>query len=1419
MKKNFTKTSLCIALTLVCLGHRAIAAYQDDQAQMNLGRMQMTGGTLDKAKDSNASTQSNSTSTSNALVGQSKANIAKDNSVSNTTNQSVESVNVSLNEPSQGYDNVVDTLLKQAQFWHDKYQHKKAIATLNKILLTDPYNEMALYLMALWSYEVNDKSTSKQYRDKLSKISPNSSYLQLLDNQQGIENLSSDQLAHARALSASGNIAAALIEYQKLFSGSTPPKALVSEYYLTMSGDPNYYDKAVNGIVNYIKKNPKDTNAQLTYGKLLTFRKATIRQGIEILEYFAPSSQEANKALKQALLWLLPKEEDEKYYSNYLKRNPKDEEIKNHYENTIIGKLSEQAYASANVDSNEAILAFEKILEKNPHNQEALEAIGYLYNQNKEYLKASNYLEKAANLGGSKESKLRHDAKLAKVKLAMATGNLNGALEGIEEILNQSPYDIDSLLLKADIYKKLKQYAKAQGALQVALGADPNNEAANEMLYYLYKDQGKLENAKTLLEAMPYPIAQKIKKQEAPVAYRDPILPIRNKAQALIESEQYSKAIETLQEGLQQYPKSSWLKYDLAKLLYQQNLIVGYKNQLNALSAPNATNEDLFAAASLCSETSEYALGLKILNRVGNSPKVSALKQQLIIGQTFTNAEDYLKVGNTMAAYNTLQMLQVPPSKLTTAQLGHLSYLYLKCSQQDKALELANLASNRSVDKDASIAQYLDLINVYNETGNYDKALQISNNPILKANSKAQDLDKIALGDTIRKADALRELSYYADAYDLLYPYIQKDPNNIDLNLAMARIYQDNSKLDSAYSIYQRVLSQDPSNQGALIGAINIALLKNDQSTALRLSSRLSSSTNDPNVLTLLAKVDAKNNRYQAAMSKLTKARALVDDNYNLKLSQNVDTPIGGTNKAPNNPFKNKVFSGKLPKLEKALPWDVNQDAPSLKGAYFATNEQRQKTLDTINRMLRELKERYSNTLTIKAKSNQKDGESGLSKLKSASIPITFSTPILASGAKLEFTATPMVMDAGTLNTDSGRYEHGTNALQVGSANLVARIQSLREEFGKLTDPGNKNAFIVQNGLDKLEEADRKLLLGDINSTDTFTPLIDNNSLQTAQGRENLINFLKSFKDPKAAIRALNVASNSLITASNAKTRRISGVGLNAALVNDNYKLHFGVTPIGKEDTNVEAGIFYRHVIDDFSNVSFDLSRSALKDSLLSYYGYEDKLSGTYFGSVTKNGALISYNYDNGYFGFNTNAQAYAYRGHNVADNKSFGLGATAYVHTIRPTEDEDMTVGVSLTYQDFEHNQNHFSFGHGGYFSPQNYIIASIPFTYRKRAQDYELNFKAEFGYQSYTQQEEDYYPTNSVYQRSLNTLYEYGVVEESRYAKKEESSVGGSLQFSLDYHILDDLVVGGKIGYNTFGEYKEMSELLYIKSILGDL
>lgn len=1392
MSKTINKLNAISVILMALLTHDATAAssYAEDQSQSMSGRAAMRGGSV-ASNNAQAATENRATNTQSQSAQQAQSDQAP-----------------ALNNNNS---NLIQGLIKQANFWHDKQQHDRAMQSLQRVLISDPHNEECLYLMSLWSFEVKDNENAKLYRDKLYKLSPGSTYILQLDNQRNMQSLSSDQLNHARALASSGNVTAALVEYQKLFTGVMPPKELVSEYYLTMSGDPNYYQRALTGLVNYIKTNANDVNAQITYGKILSYRQSTIRKGISVLAYYAPKSQDADKALRQALLWLDPEQNDEKYYSDYASRHPNDSEVKAHYDSTIIGGMTKKAYDKSASDKLDAIHDFEKILAKNPNNQDALEAIGYLHLELKNYVKAHEYLAKAASLGGSKKDKLDHDANLAAASSYEATGNYKEALAQLDSILQKNAYDVDALLTKADILKKQGNVAQAELALTTVLAADSTNAGANEMLYYLYRDSGKSEKAKGLLATMPVSLADKIRNATASKAYVDPIPPIRESAQRKASTGDVSGAIETLQQGLNKYPKASWLHYDLGRLLKQQGYEAGASSQISYLTRDNANDEDLLAAASLLSEFKQYSQADNAVSRIRkDTPQVKALKEELAINRTFSQVELYEKAGNSQAALNTLRMMNLNEASLSNTQLSHLAFLYLKAGDPNKALSLADTVAARPMDLDASISDYADLITVYNQTGNEDKARMFSENQQLLANSNYSDIEKIATGDAVRKADALRNLNRYADAYDVIYPLISKDPENPALRMAMARIYQDNGMYNESYKLYEQVLSVNADNQEALQGAINASLANEDYDTATVLAMKLQN-TDDPKVLTLLARIDNKNKDYRDALEKLNRARALIDSRYDYASANNVEDPdlsVASTSRAPNNPFANKSNSSEIMKTKVILPWE-NKKANSSYSYNMSPTEKRN-SLNEINFMIRDLKDKVATTASVSVEGRQKDGEDGMSKLQGISVPVTVSTPVLG-GLKLDLTARMDSFSAGTVLPSSSN-EFGTNALNVGVQNLVTRINALKESYSKLTDAGNINAFMVQNGLDKIkDQADvAKLLQGRLLNAADF-------SLQSAQGRQRLMQYFAQFKDVRAVMKAVNNLQSANAVMADAKAKRKTGVGFAAALSDDNYKLDFGITPVGKEGTTVVGGTYFKIPLSAYSELRFKGERRAMTDSLLSYFGYEDRMSGTYWGGVTKNGGSIEYAYDDGFVGASLETNAYRYLGKNVLSNSSYGLKSTLYVHPFKTTMYEDMTVGLSLSYDNYSHNENHFTLGHGGYFSPQNYYIASIPFTYMKRTDDLKFTANIALGYQSYKENEEDYFPTNKQYQSDLNMLKDFGLAPYSRFPSKSESGIGGSAKLNLDYYLLDDLVVGGSLNYNTFGDYNEMYEMLYIKSVLG--
>ncbi|MCT9872747.1 hypothetical protein N7568_25620, partial [Paenarthrobacter aurescens] len=70
----------------------------------------------------------------------------------------------------------------QAAYWHQKAHDDLAKASLQKILMVEPNNTQALYLLALYSQQSGSAADAAQWRARLSAVSPNDPHLTELDN-------------------------------------------------------------------------------------------------------------------------------------------------------------------------------------------------------------------------------------------------------------------------------------------------------------------------------------------------------------------------------------------------------------------------------------------------------------------------------------------------------------------------------------------------------------------------------------------------------------------------------------------------------------------------------------------------------------------------------------------------------------------------------------------------------------------------------------------------------------------------------------------------------------------------------------------------------------------------------------------------------------------------------------------------------------------------------------------------------------------------------------------------------------------------------------------------------------------------------------------------------------------------------------
>ncbi|ACC72411.1 cellulose synthase subunit BcsC-related outer membrane protein [Paraburkholderia phymatum] len=272
-----------------------------------------------------------------------------------------------------------------------------------------------------------------------------------------------------------------------------------------------------------------------------------------------------------------------------------------------------------------------------------------------------------------------------------------------------------------------------------------------------------------------------------------------------------------------------------------------------------------------------------------------------------------------------------------------------------------------------------------------------------------------------------------------------------------------------------------------------------------------------------------------------------------------------------------------------------------------------------------------------------------------------------------------------------------------------------------------------------------------------------------------------------------------------------SGVGADVGYEWRGLKADVGATPWGFREQNIVGGVQYRGNITDKVSYKLTAGRRGVTDSLLSYAGAHDSAMNLQWGGVTSNGLRGDAGWDDGTNGLYVNASWAYLMGHNVASNNAVKGGGGVYTRLVKDT-DQTLTVGVNTTLMHYDKNLSYFTFGQGGYFSPQQYAILNLPIEYTGRNGPFTYDLKASIGVQHYRQDESDYFPTNSTYQSkaaSASNVPDPGAV----YPSQSKTGVSYSIDAVGEYQLAPQLAVGAAASFGNAYQYREFVAAVYVR------
>lgn len=831
----------------------------------------------------------------------------------------------------------------------------------------------------------------------------------------------------------------------------------------------------------------------------------------------------------------------------------------------------------------------------------------------------------------------------------------------------------------------------------------------------------------------------------------------RAKAMAAAAAGDDLGAEQAFHSGLLLDQKDPWIRLEFARYLIARGRRSEVESLLSSLSG-SSDPDWLYAGALLNAEMGRNAAADALIGRIPEGQKTPQMRNFAVglkVDAAVQRAKAMAAQGQQAQGLAALRQLTATPG-LPPARQGALADALYELGDGEGAAALAQQAMAGDISDPQA---YEPIVRVLAKTGRDAFATAALQRAAQLAGPSADGQRIVARMNGIMaasQADRLRLAGQNAAAFDLLQSAWNAAPGNQDVLAALARLYQSGGMPAQAAQTYQMLLAQAPDDRGATIGLIETAGAAGDRELARRTIERaLQAAPDDYEIYMAAARMEKARGDEGAALKYLKRAREIYNQRSGAPTALSAANPFGASPMG-DNPFRNRQPAA----APAANPFALGKSArlsvaaAPVAGAYAAP---------------------------------------------AASFPANSPGSLPGTGAP-----PPMASYASGGGETSGDPELDR---------IQSEIRTLSRESGPRADlnTGYRERS-GETGLSALKEltgtAELSTGLGNGRVTAKAQAVVLDSGRPTGSG-------LARFGQNGTA-EAEGIVAEEPSALSQAKTQTASGVALSLAYETPLLKLELGTTPLGFEDTQVtwQAAITPRLSPTTTARAWFE--RKPVTDSVLSYAGTRDPVTGDRWGQVMRTGGGLSFSYDRDGAGVYGDASYNRYAGVAVRRNRSIQVNVGGYM-PFYAGDRSSLVGGINLNYQDFDNNQNYFTYGHGGYFSPQSFFSVSFPVRYRFDTDQIELRASVAPGYQSYNQDQVALYPTDSVAQTTLDQLKAQNSDVRSYYDSLSKTGFALSADGAFYYRVSRGTRVGGEVSYNSFGSYDEFKSMIGIRQSLG--
>jgi hypothetical protein len=272
-----------------------------------------------------------------------------------------------------------------------------------------------------------------------------------------------------------------------------------------------------------------------------------------------------------------------------------------------------------------------------------------------------------------------------------------------------------------------------------------------------------------------------------------------------------------------------------------------------------------------------------------------------------------------------------------------------------------------------------------------------------------------------------------------------------------------------------------------------------------------------------------------------------------------------------------------------------------------------------------------------------------------------------------------------------------------------------------------------------------------------------------------------------------------------------TGIGGEAQLRFPHLALAVGYTPAGFLVATITGRVQWKPENGPFT---FNFSRDPVKETQLSYAGLRDPgstslgYSGDIWGGVVANLGGVQYARGDEQSGFYVGAGGGSLNGYHVEPNTRIDGNGGAYWRVRTLPEYGNLNIGANFFAMHYAHNESAFTYGMGGYFSPQVYFLANVPVTWSGHSGTrWHYNILGSFGLQAFQEDLTALFPAFTGIE-NVKTI----TVDSTTYtdlALPAKTSVGANydLRTQVAYRIGPHWFAGGFFGANNARDYSAIS------------